>query len=333
MELQPTEFIRRPADREEWLRARSGYVGGSEAAIVLGLSPWKSRVDLYLLKSGRTPQEDEPTEAMRLGNYLEQYAADRYAEKTGRTVRNYGYMVVRGHAIADVDRLIVPDGEKVASHREEIRAAGILECKTARDEWDGEIPLHYQAQAQTYMELLNQPWVDFSVVFKSSSRHLCPADAPWLRLYRDRAVGARILEEIEAFWRSVAQDVPPEAKTLADAKALFPNARTDTTKEADARVLHDVAELVRIEADRKGLEEEADAIKGRIAAYMGEADVLVGNGAKLATFRQPKPRRTTDWKAVAADLARTEEPAHVRAVEAAHTTETPSARRFLLCAK
>lgn len=322
-----TTFIKRPGETDEWLRARSGYVGQSEAAILEGLSPWKSPVDLWLLKTGRKPVEDEPTEAQRLGNYLEQYAADRYTEKTGRIVRNYGYMVTRGHALADVDRLIVPDGEKVASHHEEIRTRGILECKTARDVWDGEVPLHYQVQAQGYMELLDCDFVDFSVVFKSNSVHLCPADADWLRVERDRRVGQKIMEDIEAFWRCVAEDTPPPAVSLADVRALYPNARPEFSKDATAEVARAVERLREIKAQTDALDEEAEGLRGAVAAFMGDADTLRVGGAKAVTFRAPKPRRTTDWKGVAADLHAPAE------LVAAHTTETPSARRFLLCAE
>jgi len=328
-----TQYIKRPGDRDAWLELRRPYVGQSEAGVVLGLSPFRSPCDLFLEKTGRVKREDTPTEAMLLGIELEGYAARRYMEKTGRTVRNYGYMVVRGHALADVDRLIVPDGEKVASHHEEIRAAGILECKTARDEWDGEVPLHYQVQAQGYCELLDLPFCDFSVVFKNSSTHRCPADVGWdfLRVERDRAIGARIMEKIEEFAACVAADTPPPVTGLADARALFPNARIDAPITATEDIVKAVDRLRAIAAQTKELEAEEDALKGTVAEFMGDADTLrlpeAEGGVKLATFKAPKPRRVTDWKAVASDL---HPPAEL---VAAHTTETPSARRFVLCAQ
>lgn len=331
--MNETQYIKRPGERAPWLELRRPYVGQSEAGIVLGLSPFRSACDLFLEKTGRVTREDTPTEAMLLGIELEGYAARRYMEKTGRTVRNYGYMVVRGHALADVDRLIVKDGEKVASHHEEIRAAGILECKTARDEWDGEVPLHYQVQAQGYCELLDLPFCDFSVVFKNSSTHRCPADPGWefLRVERDRAIGARIMEKIEEFAACVASDTPPPVTGLADARAIFPNARVDAPVTATAEIVKAVDRLRAIAAQTKELEAEEDALKGTVAEFMGDADTLrlpeADGGAKLCTFKAPKPRRVTDWKGVAADLHAPAE------LVAAHTTETPSARRFLLCSE
>lgn len=324
-----TQFIKRPGDRAAWLAARKPYYGQSQVGAIFNLSPWETPIDLFLEKTGRRVREDDPTDAMLLGIELEGYAARRYAEKTGRAVRNYGYMVTRGHALADVDRLVVPDGEKVASHHAEIRAAGILECKTARDEWRDEVPLHYQLQAQGYCELLDLPWCDFSVVFKNTSAHRCPADPGWefLRVKRDRAVGARIMREIEAFAELVARDEPPPVNGLADARALYPNARPECAKDATAEVARAVERLREIKAQTDELDAEAEGLRGAVAAFMGEADTLRVGGAKAVTFRAPKPRRVTDWKGVAAEF---NPPAEL---VAAHTTETPSARRFLLCAE
>ena len=39
-------------NREEWLQARRRGIGGSDAAAVLGLSPWKSNVRLWEEKTG-----------------------------------------------------------------------------------------------------------------------------------------------------------------------------------------------------------------------------------------------------------------------------------------
>ena len=320
--MNETQFIKRPGDRAAWLDARKGYVGGSEVAALLGLSPWRTAVDVYLDKSGRRADEQEPSEALRLGTELEDYAARRYAEETGRTVRNYGYMVVRGHALADVDRLIVPDGAKVAAFHEEVRTDGILECKTSGVAWDEEPPEYYQAQAQLYAELLDCAFVDFAVVFLAPRR-----DFRIFRVARDRDVGAALLDRIEAFWReSMIPDTPPPAVNLADARALFPNARPECAKDATAEVARAVERLREIKAQTDELDEEAEGLRGAVAAFMGEADTLRVGGAKAVTFRAPKPRRVTDWKGVAADLHAPDE------LVAAHTTETPSARRFVLCA-
>ena len=37
---------------------RRTYLGGSDTAAILGLSPWKSPLELYLEKIGEAPEQD-----------------------------------------------------------------------------------------------------------------------------------------------------------------------------------------------------------------------------------------------------------------------------------
>lgn len=45
-------------DRAEWLEHRKKYIGGSDAAAVIGQNPWKSNVDLWLEKTGQVISPD-----------------------------------------------------------------------------------------------------------------------------------------------------------------------------------------------------------------------------------------------------------------------------------
>ena len=51
--------------REDWLQERRRGIGGSEAAAILGLSPWATPLDVYLDKIGEG-EEVEETEAMQM---------------------------------------------------------------------------------------------------------------------------------------------------------------------------------------------------------------------------------------------------------------------------
>jgi putative phage-type endonuclease len=66
-----------------WLAWRAGGLGGSDMAAVLGLSPWHSGRELWLLKTGQAlPQES--TFAMRRGLRLEPAAREWYERHAGR---------------------------------------------------------------------------------------------------------------------------------------------------------------------------------------------------------------------------------------------------------
>ena len=56
------------AERAAWLAERRSGIGGSDIAAILGLSPWKTAVDVWLDKTGQ--REDDTVgdaEAVRWG--------------------------------------------------------------------------------------------------------------------------------------------------------------------------------------------------------------------------------------------------------------------------
>lgn len=131
--------------REEWLAERQKGIGGSDAAAVAGLNPWKSAAAVYFEKIGEAPAETVTSERLRVGHDLEDYVAKRFAEATGKKIRRNNYMLHQDEhsfILGDIDREIV--GENA-----------ILECKTtnsyALKDWKDEPPLHYQIQCMHYM--------------------------------------------------------------------------------------------------------------------------------------------------------------------------------------
>ena len=106
--------------RAEWLEERRKGIGGSDAAAVAGLNPWKSAAAVYLEKVGEVEPEELSSERIRVGHDLEDYVARRFCEATGKKVRRNNYMLHHDEypfLLADVDREVV--GENA-----------ILECKT-----------------------------------------------------------------------------------------------------------------------------------------------------------------------------------------------------------
>lgn len=133
----------RNMSHEEWLQARSKYIGGSDAGAIAGLNPWKSQLQVYLEKTNQTELEIKDNERMRIGRDLEDYVAKRFEEATGKKVRRNNFMMVDGFMSANVDREVV--GENA-----------VLECKTtnsyAKADWEEDkIPLHYELQCHHYM--------------------------------------------------------------------------------------------------------------------------------------------------------------------------------------
>ena len=55
------------ANRSDWLKGRHNYLGASDAASVLGISPWMTNVQLYENKVNPVVDEKPPTEQMLRG--------------------------------------------------------------------------------------------------------------------------------------------------------------------------------------------------------------------------------------------------------------------------
>lgn len=74
-------------NRDGWLKARKRGIGGSDAAAALGMSPWKTQLELYLEKRGELMAPDIDSEAMLWGRVLEPVIRQQYAERTGKIGR------------------------------------------------------------------------------------------------------------------------------------------------------------------------------------------------------------------------------------------------------
>ena len=332
--MTPTNIrsVRKPDNRDEWLAARKPYLGSSEVGAAAGLSPFKSPYALWLEKTGRQTAEPTNPEALRLGSYLEQYAADRYAEETSLLVRNHNFMLFDDahHVVADIDRLVVPAGEKIAAYQGEIRTDTLLECKTSGVAWDDQVPAFYQTQVQLYLALTGCQHADFAVVFLSPRREFaCRTARPFLRVERDDGMIDGLLAfSQEWFEKHILHDEAPDPVNEEDCRKKFWRSKTGEVT-ATPRLLEVVDVMRSAQARADKAEEDIDLCRTEIMQALGEADTLVGpDGRKLATWKSAKDREVVDWRAVAEALGKTEEPAHVAAIVAANTTTKPGNRVF-----
>ena len=130
---------------------RKEYIGGSEAAGVLGLSRWLTPLQIWAYKTEQIQPEDISDKIeVKLGNKLEQTVAELFMEETGKKVVRKNETIFHPDYPflgANIDRRVI--GENA-----------VLECKTATmfkyREWEGdEIPQEYLIQVLHYMAVGN----------------------------------------------------------------------------------------------------------------------------------------------------------------------------------
>lgn len=311
----------RELTREEWLAERKTGIGGSDAAAILGISPWRTAVDVWLDKTGRKPPREE-TEAMRIGTELEDFVARRYVERTGRQVQRFKRMLRRGCLLGNLDRLVVPDGEKVASHMGEVRTDTLLECKTSSRDWEGGVPLYYQTQVQHYMGLDERlAHADVAVLFLVRKRF------ETFRVERDDEAISLMSARLAEWWdRYVARDEMPPPSNEEDCKALWARSNPGKTVAATDEQTAAVARYRELAATAEAAEAEMKTLRDGLCAAMGDAEALADpfTGRPLVTWKSAAERKVTDWKGIANALGATEE------IVAANTASMPGARRFLV---
>lgn len=187
---------------KQWLEERRKSIGGSDAAALVGMSPYATPYMVWADKTGRLPPKED-SEAMRQGRDLEEYVAKRFCEKNEKKVhiqsgiiRNPAYP----YAHATIDRKVT--GERAG-----------LECKTTsamnlKKFKNGEYPENYYAQCMHYLAVTG--WERWYLAVLVLGR-----DFQTFTIERDEEEINALMETEKDFWEKyVACDVPPPVDGL-----------------------------------------------------------------------------------------------------------------------
>lgn len=265
-----------------WLLERKQGIGGSDAAVILGLSKWKTPYQLYLDKTSTDVAREDDSPVIEWGKRLEPVIRQKYVDLTGHTVFVPGDDKIIAHPsipwmLASLDGIVNVDGGRV------------FEAKNSRvgDIWGDpgtdQVPEAYLVQVQHYMGVTGFELADMAVL-------LFGHDFRIFEIPRDDDVIGIIMEAEEMFWKRVQDRDPPEPKTLSDLKLAFGRASKSAKVQATADVITAWDRL----KDLKELAKEEDELKAVIIKHLGEADTLVDGDIVLATYKATKPGRRVD---------------------------------------
>lgn len=304
----------RGMDRAQWLEIRQHGIGSSDAAAAVGLSPYKSQLELWMEKTGRIsanetpPDQDSP---LFWGTLLEPYVATAYTQKTGRKVRRLNAVLQHptfNYMLANIDREVIgcPDVQ-------------ILECKTAGEfgarPWKEGVPEYVQLQVQHQLLVTGKDAADVAVL-------LCGQNLEVHRIKRDDEVIGRLLVLEAKFWEHVEQDIPPPADGSDSAgnalRQLYRGNDTTVDFSEDAALSAKFAELVAIKDAIDTQVEKAEVLKQAVQEAMGDASKAIFPTGEVS-FKRAKDSELVDVKLLAQ-----ENPGLV----AKYTSTRPGSRRF-----
>jgi putative phage-type endonuclease len=276
---------------------RAKYLGGSDIGAILGLSRFRSPLEVWMEKTGKEIRKLDSL-PLRFGSFAEEFVASEYARATGfRLIHDESIYIHPEHAFmcAHMDRFVL-DGSDPSPTR-------ILECKTAHPfssgDWgeagSDEVPMSYLCQCIWYMAITSINQVDLAVLFGNSD----------FRIYamnRDLGLENTVLEKASLFWNDyVLKDIPPPAQSEADCQTLFSKGDPKKSLEAQSETLELAKRVALLNSEISAREEAISTIKQAIMSEMGEAETLTYQGKVLATWKAPKPSYRLDSKRIEAE--------------------------------
>lgn len=204
-------------DRRTWLACRQHgpdgsipyTLGGSDISAMFDLSPWKTRLELWMEKKGLLAVDDSSNAAQKaMGQLMEPIVAHWYGVKTGNAVledTNLYQHAAYPWALANIDYGATKKGVQ-----------GGLECKTtsyhkAGDWADGALPYYYEYQARFYMAVKDMPFWDVCCLWGNNPEE----DMAVRELERDPFKEGEIMDAGSAFIQSLHDNEPP---TMSDAE-------------------------------------------------------------------------------------------------------------------
>ena len=280
-------------NRNEWLQHRKTGLGASDAAAVLGVSPWKGALETFHEKRGTLPPSEAESFARRLGLALEPGIAELYAQETGRRVITPapGHFRVRQHPkkpylFATLDG----DVTRQFSDREQ---DGVLEIKTAAITksafWTDEPPIDYQVQVQHQLAVTGAPFATIVALIGGVQLK-----------YKDIEPDKEFIELLTAaedeFWRRVEQNDPPPPDgteaTKEFLKRLYPDAKPSRVALPPESLDWDAKRREAI-VEMKGWTEQRTLAENMLKAAIGEnVEGVLPNGVVFTLKRIDKKTYT-----------------------------------------
>lgn len=258
--------------RDDWLAVRKQGIGSSDAAAAVGLNPYQSQLELWLIKThrdGGLPVIDpnDETSPMYWGNMLEHIVAAHYSKRTGNRVRRINAVLQhpdpdKAWMMANIDREVIGTDD-----------VQILECKTAGINgarlWKEGVPEYVQCQVQHQLAVTGKQAADVAVLLGGQELRIH-------RIERDDALITRLVALERQFWQYVETDTPPPADGSDSAdlalRCLYPNDSGITLDLSHDREMSAVfADLIAMRQDIAAREKVESELKQKIQQRMADA--------------------------------------------------------------
>lgn len=277
-------------DRQEaWLEWRRGGVGGSDAAAVVGLDPWRSPVTTWLEKRGLFMGQAE-SDLMRMGKLLEPPIADEVERMRDVWIRGRQSCLVHPeHAFmrCTADGFVYEDaelGEPIALYEGKCTS----QIRYALD-WSEEGP---------------PPWVNLQVQHNLA---VTGCEVAWVSIFHDLRLEIRevprndwiigqLIEIERDFWDHVVSGVPPaEVDSSERTREAIREAYAEPEPQSSVELPESALELLARRREAKRMistgEAEVREVENRLGLLLGNAEAGHVDGVEVVRWPVVETRR------------------------------------------
>lgn len=255
-------------DHEKWLEARALGIGGSDAAVIMGMNPYKSPYQLWMEKTGQVePPDLSDNQYVYWGTKNEANIADWFQEETGKKVKRLGTLRSREYPfmLANVDRTVV--GENAGL---EIKTAGVSQYRKWKDD---EIPDAYYCQCLHYMAVTGADYWYIAVLLGGN-------EAKWKRIERNEEDIQHLIMAETDFWKLVETRTPPPVDGSDSCAAALSAQYKGGDPNYSIILPPDIDGVIASLEDDKAI---MDALKKQITEKENRLKALLGNAEEGTT--------------------------------------------------
>lgn len=313
---------------------RSTYIGGSDAAAILGVSKYKTPLQCYLQKIGEAKPEEidaQREKIFRRGKRLEPIVIDMLEEEYGIKIvkrsppeapNRYTHPLYPwAKAEIDFEFLVTPEIVETCGglidpaligtvQNGEVKTTHPLAAHLWGEELTEDVPIEYAGQSMHGLMVTDRKFCLYGTLVGSDD----------LLLYgvrRDQETIDGLLARELAFWNCVQTRTPPDPINMGDVLGLMYKVNGRPV-EATGAIADTVAAFKNVKAAIKSAEDEAERLKFEIAAFifanlqamqrtnpkvsLEDATALIYGGKTLLTWKMQEARRVDVEALKAADL-------------------------------
>ena len=259
---------------------RKNGLGATDCAAVMGLSPYRTPYELWMIKTGRMEEEAILNDdRLRLRHAHEETIANEYAHRNNVSLRRVNQTVYHKRLpfmLCHLDRVIT--GKRK-----------IVECKSSsgflRSTWgengSDEAPIHYLLQVQHQLACSGYDDADIAALIDIDDYRIYPTP-------RNEKIIQKIEDACEKFWNeNVLADIPPPPTTRGDLKLMYP-LNNGKFIEGSYEIIDLLDHVNRIKTNQKQLEVNREKVEKEIIQFIADNDGIKVGEDILATFQANK---------------------------------------------